>query len=135
MAIYARLVDYEEATGRPVPAELGHTIDELLDEAEVRLAAYAGDLAGRVASGLTSLERLRTAVVGMVAEALRSQEAQRLLAHGTSTAAERAALRQTMTVGRRERALVGMRPAAFNLSLSAADGPLWRSPCGPEGLA
>ena len=130
MATYAQLADVEAATGKPIPVESAHDVEELLDEAEVQLAAYAGDLAERVIAELTTADRLRSAVVGMVVQALRKTESQQQLLAGSTTAAERSSIRQPIVVGRRERFLVGIPTAAWAVSVSDSDSTL-RSPTRP----
>lgn len=124
MAVYADLGDVEAATGQPIAPEDGHTVAELLDEAESELAAVVGDLGSRVTAGSTTAERLRSAVVGMVIRVLRGAEQRRQLQEGTSTGEERAALRRDLTVTRRERMLAGIPVAAWSVALSAADTTL-----------
>lgn len=137
MATYAQLSDVESATGQPILLDGAHDVQELLDEAEVKLASIVGDLADRVTAGLTTADRLRSAVVGMVTRVLRQEEERRLLSSGTSTGEERAALGRWLTVTRRERFLAGIPPAAWSVSLAASDStlarpqrvpPLWRRP-------
>lgn len=125
MATYAQLTDVETALGRPIPVESSHDVQELLDEAEVKLAAYAGDLAERVTAELTTADRVKSAVVGMVVRELRAQETrQQLLAGASSTASERMA--GGLTVGRRERFLVGIPTAAWSVDTSERDFTLAR---------
>jgi hypothetical protein len=126
VATYAQLGDVEAATGKPIPVEAAHDVEELLDEAEVQLAAYAGDLAERVIAELTTAERLRSAVVGMVTRVLRQEEERSRLAAGTSTGEERAALSRWLTVTRRERMLAGIPTAAWAVSVSDSDSTLRR---------
>lgn len=126
MATYAQLTDVETALGRPIPVESSHDVQELLDEAELQLAAFAGDLAARVTATLTTADRVKSAVVGMVVNAMRSEETQRLLLSGSTTAAERSSIRRQITVGRRERFLVGIPTAAWSLDTSERDFTLSR---------
>jgi hypothetical protein len=125
VATYAQLADVETASGAPIPAETSHDIQELLDEAEIQLAVYAGDLADRITAELTTADRVKSAVVGMV---LREIQARRdraaVLAGPTSTAAERVVA--GMSVGRRERFLVGIPTAAWSVDMSQADYTLAR---------
>lgn len=126
MATYAQLTDVEAAAGVPIPAETSHEVQELLDEAEIMLAAFAGELAERVTAELTTADRIRSAVVGMVVTALRARETQQqLLTAASSTAAERTASAR-LSVGRRERFLVGIPTAAWSVDMSQADYTLAR---------
>lgn len=126
MATYAQLTDVEAAAGTPIPAETSHDVQELLDEAEIVLASFAGDLAARVTAELTTAGNIKTAVVGMVVNALRARETQtQLLTAASSTAAERTASGR-MTVGRRERMLLGIPTAAWSVDMSERDYTLAR---------
>lgn len=107
MSTYAQLEDVEEAWGRPIPVEMAPEFQRLLDEAEIELASVVGDLAERVTAGLTTAERLRSAVVGMVVTASRGD--------GPSLC---------LVVGRRERWLAGVRSTGQSISLSHADPSL-----------
>lgn len=125
MATYAQLADVEAISGKPIPAETSHDIQELLDEAEVTLAAFAGDLAARVTAELTTADRIKSAVVGMVLREVQARKDRAaILAGPTSTAAERVV--SGMSVGRRERMLVGIPTAAWSVDMSEADYTLSR---------
>lgn len=126
MATYALLSDVEEALGRPVPVESSQDAQELLDEAEIALAAVAGDLADRITAELTTADRVKTAVVGMVLAEMRAEDTQKLLLAGSTTAAERKSIRRQLLVGRRERFLVGIPTAAWSIDMSEADYTLSR---------
>lgn len=126
MATYALLSDVELDLGRPIPVESTQDIQELLDEAEIQLAAFAGDLADRITAELTTADRVKTAVVGMVVGAMRAEETQKLLLAGSTTAAERNSIRRQISVGRRERFLVGLPTAASSIDMSGADYTLSR---------
>lgn len=126
MATYAQLSDVELDLGRPVPVESSQDVQELLDAAEIQLAAYAGDLAVRITAELTTAENVKTAVVGMVVTAMRAETTQQLLLAGSTTAAERSSIRRQLVVGRRERFLVGIPTAAWSIDMSEADYTLSR---------
>jgi hypothetical protein len=125
VSIYAQLEDVEDRRGQPIPPEQAHEFEELLDEAEVLLEVVAGDLAARVTAGLTTAERLKLAVTGMVLRAEREMVArQQLFASNRSSSAERAAVGGWLSVKRRERSLAGMSSAAGSVSLADADAAL-----------
>ena len=126
MATYAQLSDVEMSLGRPIPVEASQDVQELLDEAEIQLAAHAGDLAARITAELTTADRVKSAVVGMVMTAMRAEDTQKLLLAGSTTAAERSSIRRQILVGRRERFLVGIPTAAWSIDMSEADYTLAR---------
>lgn len=118
MSTYAQLSDVESDVGAPIPAEAAHLVQQLLDEAEIQLAAYVGDLDERVAAELTTADRVTSAVVGMVTRVLRTGMAFDCYLIPEQDAAT--ALR-CLAVTRRERFLVGVSAAAGALSLADAD--------------
>jgi len=125
VSIYAQLEDVEDRLGQPIPLEKAHEYQHLLEEAEVELAAIAGDLAARVTAGLTTPERLKEAVVGMVLRAKRDAAARMaLMLSNRSSAAERAQVKGWLTVTRTERRLAGLFAAGQSVSLSDADKTL-----------
>jgi hypothetical protein len=125
VSIYAQLEDVEERMGQPIPPAEAHEYEHLLDEAEVELAAIAGDLAARVIAGLTTPDRLKQAVVGMVLRARRDAAAREaLMLSNRSSAAERAQVKGWLTVTRTERRLAGLFAAGQSVSLSDADEAL-----------
>lgn len=133
MSTYAQLEDVEDGWGQPIPVEQAHIFALLLDEAEVELAVAVGDLAERVTAELTTADRLKQAVVGMVLRVLRDADTRRQLLQGTSTGEERAALSTWLRVTRRERWLAGVTTGAASLSLSEVDTTLARPLLRPAG--
>jgi hypothetical protein len=132
MSVYAQLEDIEEHQGHPVPVEQAHNFQHLLDEAEVELGVVGGDLADRIAAGLTTAARLKLAAVEMVLRAWRDTTIRSQLMAGT-TGEERAQAgawlqapgeQRWVRVTRRERWLLGMASSAVSLSLSDADTTL-----------
>lgn len=117
MAMYAQLCDVERAIGKPIPVDVAHAVAELLDEAEVRLAAVVGELAERVTAELTTADRLGTAIVGMVAEVLKG-ELWPMLLGGFE---DMNAMCCRLSVTRREKYLAGVSAAGSSMSLADAD--------------
>lgn len=122
MATYAQLSDVESAIGKPIPVEVAHSVSELLDEAEIRLAAVVGYLPDRVTSELTTADRLKTAVVGMVVEVLKGEMWPELA--GSCLLGDLNEVFYRLDVGRREKYLSGVSAAGASLSLGEADSTL-----------
>lgn len=124
MSTYAQLSDVETALGLPVPTESAHLVQRLIDEAEILLAAYVGDLGERVDAMLTTAERVTAAVVGMVVHALRASMHVECWQSGYAMPDQDSTALGCLTVGRRERFLVGASAAAGSISLADADSAL-----------
>ena len=120
MSLYAQLCDVEAWSGAPIPLDRAHDVQALITEAEVELAALYGDLGARVTSGLTTADRLKTAVVSMVVRAINEHKAK--VEAGMSDCTLVACLEVT----KRERILLGVTGSAYSVSLSDADIALRR---------
>lgn len=124
MSIYARLEDFVAWSGRSVDPDQAAKVQFLLDEAEVELEVVAGDLGVRIDAELTTEDRVKLAVLGMVGRVLRDGDvAEKLIGDGEHTPAQDAgeALSRWLRVTRRERHLVGMASRGGSLDLSTLD--------------
>jgi hypothetical protein len=124
MSIYAQLEDMAAWSGMPIVPDQASEIQFLLNEAEIELEVIAGDLGGRITAGLTTPQRVKAALCGMVGRVTRDRaQAEALLAESASTATQDA-LREWLKVGRRERWLVGMTSSGDSMDLSTRDPQL-----------
>jgi hypothetical protein len=131
VSTYAQLEDYGNWCGTPVAPDQASEIQFLLNEAEVELAVIAGDLGDRITAGLTTSDRVKTAIVGMVGWVVRERSNEMaLLATGTHDVSR--VMSDWLKVSRRERWLVGMFTTGNSMDLSTRDPqlvhPLVRAP-------
>lgn len=120
MSTYAQLEDYAAWSGQPTIPDQAAKLQFLLNEAEVELEVVAGDLAGRIIAQLTTVERVKLAVVGMVGRVTRAWDVGEVL---LPDAAPDAGLEMSrwLSVTRRERHLVGMSVRGGSTDLSTRD--------------
>lgn len=123
MSTYAQLEDYGNWCGTPVAPDQASEIQFLLNEAEVALEVIAGDLGDRITAELTTAEKVKLAVVGMVGRVVRDRANEMtLLSTGTHDVSNMMA--GWLKVGRRERWLVGMFTTGNSLDLTTRDPQL-----------
>lgn len=130
MSTYAQLQDVETAWGQPIPPDAASQllyVQGLLDEAETELELdpRIGSVAARLTAGVTTTERVRSAVVNMVLRVLRNPNGFRQQSAGPfSYTVDRSVASGKLTVTNRERRLLGALTGAGSVSLSAGDDAL-----------
>lgn len=135
MSTYVTLEDFGTWSGTPVAPDQASEIQFLLNEAEVELEVIAGDLGDRIDNELTTAERVKLALCGMVGRVLRDHADEMLLLGSQDVLGARQKMSSWLHVGRRERHLVGLYASGGSLDLSTRDPqlvcptrrpPLWR---------
>lgn len=126
MSVYAQLEDMAAWSGIPIVPDQASEVQFLLNEAEVELQVVSGDLGDRITAGRTTAARVKTALCGMVGRVLRDRANEMVLLAAADPTGARSVMSSWLSVGRRERSLVGMSVRGDSMDLTTRDPQLVR---------